>query len=221
MKRYTILLQILMASATAAMAAPSIPDEAIIGAEAANHAIAVTDPEYEWSQTDTKKAKVEFKSQSLVLESKDDKGAAFSVVELPINVEDNAEFAFGLNLDGPKVDDSKSFGMLFDYQDMRNYKCLQIGKKQYAYIVVKDGTDSIVKTGPVKHKGSSFSLVAKRENGGIEFFLNGLQVCRLRKITLSSSYCGVCVCGKAKAELRSFMMYVPEQDDSEQATTDM
>lgn len=221
MKRYTVLLQILMASATAAMAAPSIPDEALIGAEADNHTIAVTDPEYEWSQTDTKKAKVEFKAQSLALESKDDKGMAYSVVELPINVENNAEFAFGLNLNGPKVEDSKSFGMLFDYQDMRNYKCLQIGKKQFAYIVVKDGIESIVKTGPVKHKGSSFSLVAKRDNGGIEFFLNGLQVCRLRKITLSSSYCGVCIGGKAKAELRSFIMYIPEQEDTEQSTTDM
>lgn len=221
MKRYAIILPMLITSTFAATAAPSIPDEMLVGAEADNHTIAVTDPEYEWSQTDTKKAKVEFKAQSLALESKDDKGMAYSVVELPINVENDAEFAFGLNLNGPKLEDSKNFGMLFDYQDMRNYKCLQIGKKQFAYIVVKDGIESIVKTGPVKHKGSSFSLVAKRDNGGLEFFLNGLQVCRLRKITLSSSYCGVSIGGKCKAELRSFIMYVPAQDDTEQSTTDI
>ncbi|MGM9844829.1 MAG: hypothetical protein ACI30K_01175 [Muribaculaceae bacterium] len=63
--------------------------------------------------------------------------------------------------------------------------------------------------------------MAKRDNGGLEFFLNGLQVCRLRKIVLSSSYCGVSIGGKCKAELRSFIMYIPAQEDTEQSTTDM
>lgn len=202
-----------------------------------------TDPEYEWSQIDSKQIKVGFKSQTLMIESKKFDGFAYSVTELPINVEDTPEFIFGFTLNGFRPSDysknekiaSKflkkagnlnnnvimmgSFGMLFDYQDIRNYKAIAIFKKTFQYYVVKDGIFSMVKSGPVKHKGDSFKLIMMRENGGIEFQLNGIEVCKLRKITLTSSYFGVYINGKGKAEMPSFMMYIPEQEDTEQSTS--
>ena len=174
-----------------------------------------SDPEYEWSQIDTKQIKVGFKSQSLQLESKLMDGFAYSVVELPINVEDNAEFIFGFNLNGFKPTEASKFGMIFDYQDIRNYKALAISKKEYQYYGIKDGVASLIKSGPVKYKEDFFILIMKRENGGIEFWLNDIEVCKLRKIILSSSYFGVFINGKGKAEMPSFIMYVPEQEDTE------
>lgn len=201
-----------------------------------------TDPEYEWSQIDSKQIKVEFKSQTLMFESKKFDGFAYSVTELPINVEDTPEFMFGFTLNGFRPSDKSknealasrlmskagnsdniimmgSFGMLFDYQDIRNYKAIAIFQKTFQYYVVKDGILSMVKSGPVKHKGDSFKLIMLRENGGIEFLLNGIEVCKLRKINLSSSFFGVCINGKGKAEMPSFIMYIPEQEDTEQSTS--
>ncbi|MCH5216764.1 MAG: hypothetical protein J1F10_07455 [Muribaculaceae bacterium] len=225
----------------------SIPDE--LTEEYGQTIFSVSDPEYEWSQIDTKQIKVGFKSQSLQFESKQNNGFAYSVVELPINVEDNAEFLFGINLKGFKPNDSSkeekfskenkfiskaaskaenvdatnminsSFGMIFDYQDIRNYKGLAISKKEYQYYMVKDGIVSMVKRGPVKYEGDIFKLIMRRENGGIEFLLNGIEVCNLRKIKLTSSFFGVFINGKGKAEMPSFIMYISEQEDTEQSTS--
>ena len=177
------------------------------------------DPEYEWTQIDTKQIKVSFTSQSLQFESKDDTGVAYSVAELPISVEDTPEFIFGFNLKGFRPSDNRVFGMIFDYQDIRNYKAIAISKKTYQYYVVKDGVTATVKSGPVKFKGDSFKLIMRRENGGIEFQLNGIEVCKLRKISLTSSFFGVFISGKGTAEMPDFIMYVPEQEDTEVSTS--
>ena len=146
---------------------------------------------------------------------------AFSVVELPIGVENNVEFIFGVDLEGPKLNDNNGVGMIFDYQDNRNYKAMMISKKQYCYIVVKDGISSTVRTGLVKYKGNKYQLILKRENGGAVFLLNGIEICKLRRISLTSSYFGVFVSGKAKTILSNFIMFVPDQEDTEQSTTDI
>ncbi len=214
MKKVIILSAL---SAIALVVSASIPNQ--LSDEYGQTVFSVSDPEYEWSQMDTKQIKVGFKSQSLQFESKQDKGFAYSVVELPVTVEDNTEFLFGISLNGFKPNDKNCFGMIFDYQDIRNYKAIAISKKEYQYYVVKDGVASMIKSGPVKHKGDSFKLIMKRENGGIEFQLNDIEVCKLRKIKLTSSYFGVFINGKGKAEMPSFMLYVPEQEDVEQPTS--
>lgn len=215
MKKTILIICALISFALTASA--TIPE--VLTEEYGQTIFSVSDPEYEWSQIDSKKIKVEMKSQSLVFESKDEGGFAFSVSELPIDVVELPEFLFGINLKNLKIDDKNSFGMIFDYQDMRNYKGISISKKQYSYYTVKDGVLSVVKNGPVKYKGNNFALQLKRENGGIEFVLNGIEVCKLRKISLTSSYFGAFVNGKAKAEMPTFIMYIPEQEDTEQSTS--
>lgn len=236
-------IEIRMSFTLSSYGASALPDE--LGEDFGKTVFSVTDPEFEWSQIDTKKVKVSFKSQALQFESKLIDGFAYSVTELPIDVEDTPDFMFGFTLNGFKPSDaskteklsskltaqiesgnsgslmSGSFGMLFDYQDIRNYKAIAISKKVYQYYVVKDGVPSIIKSGPVKYKGDSFKLIMKRENGGIEFVLNGIEVCKLRKISLSSSYFGAFINGTGKAEMPSFIMYVPEQEDTEQSTSDI
>lgn len=193
-----------------------LPDD-----DSINTVFSVSDSEYEWSEIDKKKIKVLLNSKGLEFESKEDDGVAWSIVELPINVENNREFIFGVNIQGPKLDDQKSIGMLFDYEDNRNHKGITIFKKQYEYFVVKDGVRSSVKTGLVKIKGNTYKLNLKRENGGIEFTLNDIEVCKLRRISINNSYFGVYIKGKMKALMPNFIMYVPEQEDIEQSTTDM
>lgn len=198
-------------------ASATLPD--VLTEEYGQTVFSVSDPEYEWSQIDTKSVKVTLKSQSLLFESKEDNGLAYTISELPIDVEGLSEFIFGINLKNLKIDDKNSFGIIFDYQDLRNYKGISISKKQYTYFTVKDGILSVVKNGPVKYKGSNFELMLKRQNGGVEFVLNGIEVCKLRKISLTSSYFGAFVNGKAKAEMPTFIMYIPEQEDTEQSTS--
>lgn len=215
MKKITFLVIALFAAVPNIYA--SLPEE--LTEECGQTAFSVTDPEYEWSQTDTKHVKVNLTSKGLFLESKNEDSFAFSVSELPIDIEELPEFLFGFKLSNMKIDNKNRFGMIFDYQDIRNYKGISILKKQYEYFTVIDGVYSAIKSGPVKYKGSDFTLILKRENGGIEFSLNGIEVCKLRKIKLTSSYFGVFIGGKAKAIMPEFILYIPQQEDTEQSTT--
>lgn len=215
MKKITFLVIALFATVPNVYA--SLTEE--LTKEYGQTAFSVTDPEYEWSQTDTKHVKVNLTSKGLFLESKNEDGFAYSVSELPIDSEELPEFLFGFKLSNMKIDNKNRFGMFFDYQDIRNYKGISISKKRYEYFTVTDGVYSPIKSGPVKYKGSDFTLILKRENGGIEFSLNGIEVCKLRKIKLTSSYFGVFIGGKAKAIMPEFILYIPQQEDTEQSTT--
>ena len=215
MKQILFTLGVIIASSLNSYA--TLPED--LNEEYGQVVFSANDPEYEWTQIDTKQIKVSFTSQSLQFESKDDTGVAYSVAELPISVEDTPEFIFGFNLKGFRPSDNRVFGMIFDYQDIRNYKAIAISKKTYQYYVVKDGVTATVKSGPVKFKGDSFKLIMRRENGGIEFQLNGIEVCKLRKISLTSSFFGVFISGKGTAEMPDFIMYVPEQEDTEVSTS--
>lgn len=188
--------------------------------EYSNRVFNVSDPEYDWTQTNTKKIKVELKGEVLLLTSKEEDGVAFTIAELPIDIEENSDFMFGVKLVGPKLDDKKSLGLIFDYENERNYKGLAIYKKQFNYFVVKDGTLSSVKSGLVKMKGNTYKIVMTRKNGKVEFTLNDLEICILKKVSISNAMFGAFIHGKMTAMMPCFYMHNSEREDTEQSTTD-
>lgn len=192
----------------------------IEGQEESNIVFNVSDPEYDWSQSHDKKISVEINNEGLVLSSKEDDGMAFTIAELPIDIEENNEFMFGVTLIGPKIDDKKNLGLIFDYENARNYKGIAIYKKQFDYFVVKDGTLSSVKTGLVKIKGNTYTITMERKNGKVEFKLNDLELCVLKKVSITNAMFGAYIKGKMKAIMPIFYMYNAEREDSEQSTTD-
>lgn len=196
----------------------SIPT--IEGVEESDIIFDVSDPEYDWSQTDSKKMKVELKNEVLMLASKENDGVAYTIAELPIDIEEGSEFMFGVTLLAPKLDDKKSLGIIFDYEDARNYKALAIYKKQFDYFVVKDGTVSSVKTGLVKMKGNTYTIVMTRENGKVEFKLNDLEICTLKKVSITNAMFGAFIHGKMKATMPCFYMHNADREETEQSTTE-
>lgn len=181
--------------------------------------IDISDPQYEWSETDSKLAKVQLTSGGLLLESKADNGVAFSIAELPINLEENSEFVFGATFTGVKLNEKKMVGLIFDYEDARNYKGIAVSKKQFEYFVVKEGIATPVKTGLVKTKDGRLVLNMVRKNGKIEILLDGLEICTLKRVSITSPMFGMFVQGKMKATVPDFVMDNIVADDTEQSTT--
>lgn len=238
MKHIVITLAVLLAAGGSAFASNKIfngfGDKAVVKAQksaskgmdfnvesedSVNITYSTTDPEYDWSQFDSKKIKVRSSANGLMLESKEDKGTASSIVELPVDTDEAANFWFGIHINTSKIDGDKCFGIVFDYEDANNYKGLAIFKKQYSYFTVKGGTLSSVKTGPVKFQGNSFLLMMKRANGGLEFTLNNIEVCKLKRITISNPYLGVFITGKMTAVVPHFYWHEISPEDYEQSTT--
>lgn len=191
-------------------------------AEMANAVHSVSEPDFEWSEMGSKQIKVRLTDKGLQFESKEEGGVAYSIAELPINLEENSEFTFGVLITGVKLDDKKCIGLIFDYEDSRTYKGISIFKKQFEYFVVKDGVMSTVKTGLVKtnNKSNVYGLTMSRANGKVEFKLDGLEICTLKRVSIDSPMFGAFIRGKMKAIMPSFIMYNAETEDTEQTTTD-
>jgi len=180
----------------------------------------VTNPNFEWSQTIEKDIKVILENDGLVLESKKEAQMIFSVVDLPVNPEEDS-FNYGIIMTGPKLDDKKNVGIIFDYTDNHNFKGISINNKQYCYFASKNGEYSTIKTGLIKVKGNVFNMQMTKQGDKVLFSLNGIEFAKLNKVKIENSIFGVFIKGKTKAKVSSLLFRIDEKDDSEQSTTDM
>lgn len=180
----------------------------------------VTNPNLEWSQTIEKDIKVILENDWLALESKKEEQTVFSVVDLPVNPEEDS-FTYGIIMYGPKLDDKKNVGIIFDYADNRNYKGISINNRQYCYFAYKNGEYSIIKTGLIKVKGNIYNMQMAKQGDKVLFSLNNIEFAKLNKVKIENSLFGVLVKGKIKTKVVSLSFKVYEKEDSEQSLTDM
>ncbi len=184
--------------------------------------IPVSDLRYEWSQDESKEIRVLIEDDELVMKSKDDEGTAMSIVELPVDVQ-NDEYVFGLSFTEPKPEEEKSFGMIMDFENNRNYKAIRIYKKKFEYVSVEDGKSLVVKTGLLKFnkksKDKSNTLLIHHIGGNVTIVVNGLEMTTLKRLKLNNPVFGAFVSGKNEAVVPSFQFKVVERVDAEQSTT--
>lgn len=184
-------------------------------------AIPMTDPQYEWSQSANKLGGAIITQTGLELTCNSAVFIATSVSEMSFNPEAD-DFVFASTFIGPKLKDNLTVGILFDYEDSRNYKGIGITNTQYYYFVVKDGTAANVKTGLVKYKDNTYKLKIDRKGEKILFSLNDIEFAKFNRIKISSPYLGVFLQGKGKSLIPHFQFSITTQDDDvEQSTSDM
>lgn len=179
----------------------------------------MTEPRFEWSQGDTKEMKVVLEEKGLVIENKSDKTSALSIVELPLDAE-NDSFVYGIMFDKVKPDDEKRVGLILDFADNRNYKAIMIGRKMYSYVVSRDGVTSVVKTGLIKSGKGVSTLYISRTGDKIDIFLNGLESGQIKKVKMENNVFGILVEGKQKVAVPAFIFAMPDRngEDTEVST---
>lgn len=183
--------------------------------------ISFDNPDYEWSQFDTKEAKAILKGNGLLLESSKSDRIVLSVAEFPIDL-DNPEFSYKVIFTSANLGDNKYVGLVFDYLNDRNYKAVMVDKKTFIYFTVEKGETSIVKQGLVK-SGKFASLISISLQGQkMEIKLNDLEVSAINRVKITSPILGVMISGKMKAFCSGFYFAVPEPNENiEQSTTDI
>lgn len=183
--------------------------------------ISMSDPQYEWDQVDDKKIKIELTEEGMKFNCKDESLTALSTIELPID-EERDHFTFGFKFKGIKLDDKRFVGLVFNYEDNLNYQGLGLYKKQCSYFKMKDGKLSTIKTGLIKYKNNSFTLLMTRNTKGVSFKFNDLDdICHLKSIKIDSPYFGIFMSGKSSMTVPAFTFSVERQDDSEASTSDI
>lgn len=179
--------------------------------------MSVSDPDLYWSQFDDKGNKAILGDNMLLVESKKEE-QAISCAEFFFNpAEDDfiAEFLFQPS----GVKDDKSFGIVFDYKNEKNFSLVSFTKKGFIYQVCEKGDFSIIRRGmyklvPRKKKietaenanllnailsnNKVFDVTIIKEQGQLYLLLNDVEIARLKNVKIASPNMGFFVENKMK-----------------------
>lgn len=185
-------------------------------------AIEFLDPQYEWSQFDSKKkGKAIIRTEGLVLESKEEEGIMSSVAELPVSG-DTFEFDFGATFLNAKLDDNKAIGLILNYRNDRNFQAISVSKNGFQLEECADGAVSVIKRGLAKTDKTCNTLKISYQGGKMTILLNDIELSIVKNMTITSSTFGVFITGKNKALLKDFIFSMPDENaDTEQSTSDV
>lgn len=167
----------------------------------------IEDPDFEWTQYKEKESSVVMGKYGLMIESKKDNGIVGSTTEVSIDpIADS--FSFGMIISG-KISKDKGIGLLFDYANNKNYKCIMFTKDHYVYYTVEKGEKSIVKQGLIKTgKGTIFIPIITRQHGKTTIYLNGQEVTKLKNFKFTEPVFGVAIQGKNKVTCSNFIFNI-------------
>lgn len=179
----------------------------------------IDDTQFEWSQGKTKDYSILQTPLGLMIDNKRENLVAFSSVELPMNPETD-DFVFGVEVRA-NYDGKSACALLFDVQDNRNFKGFFIDKSQYQYIVYKDGTPSVVKSGLIKiDKRIPNWIIMKREGSNAILYIGTIDYATIKNVQITNPIFGFGVNGKNKAFLKSMLLQVVDNESgAEQSTT--
>ncbi|MCH5347272.1 MAG: hypothetical protein J1E63_09190 [Muribaculaceae bacterium] len=179
----------------------------------------IEDPDFEWTQYKEKDCSAVIGKYGLMIESKKDNGIVGSTTEVSINPEVDS-FTFGMMLTG-KVAKDKGIGLLFDYANNKNYKCIMFTKDHFVYYTVEGGEKSIVKQGLIKTGKDGLLLpIITRKHGQTIVYLNGQEVTKLKNFKFTEPVFGVAVQGKNKVICSNFIFNIlTDNNESETSTT--
>lgn len=180
-----------------------------------------SDPECEWSQYETKAAKVQLTEAGLSLESKKDGSSIVSVNEFAFLPEED-DFELTLVFVSTKAEEGKDIGVAFDYENENNFKAIVFGAKSFMYYSVENGVVSVIKRGFVK-PGKFISTIDFRRTGQkLDVLLNGLEVTTIKRVQITNPTMGVIMQGKRRALLSGYIFEVPQPENgTEESTSDL
>lgn len=190
----------------------------------------VFDSQYEWSQFDNKNASAIMNEYGLLLKSKNNNSSSISIIELPIDVE-NDNFTYGVYAMWLSKNKEGGIGLVFDYEDNHNYKAIIINQKNYDYVNVKNNDIHVVKSGLVKisskEKNKGFNgnkgllyLEIKKEGDVIKFFINDVEFGKFKNVKINNNNFGIITVGKQELLVPKFFFMTGEMENEEESTTE-
>lgn len=167
---------------------------------------------YEWSQYDEKEKSSKLtKNNSLELENKSLVSGAITYMELPYSLNDD-DFVVNLLMGKTSIKSDKTFGILFNYKNERNYALLRFDEKQASIIECEKGEAAVVKRTLYKVNDFTSDLIKsdleyiadknnivvtiERKNTKLSFYINGVYICSMQNYKIEYPTFGFVAIGK-------------------------
>lgn len=160
---------------------------------------------FQWEEFYEKKASASIQEGYLELDCDEDDLSAWSVAELPIDVDRNFDVSFSFQA---RVDDDSWFGIVFNYEDANNFNYLIVQEKQFRLVNRVNGVSSLSRRNAIilkEGKNKDVKIAMNKKGKKLTFLVDDMEVISVTK-SMTSNVFGCIVVGDNTIKLQEVVM---------------
>ena len=160
---------------------------------------------FQWEEFYEKKASASIQEGYLELDCDEDDLSAWSVAELPIDVDRNFDVSFSFHAD---VDDDYWFGIVFNYEDANNFNYLIVQEKQFRLVNRVNGVSSLSRRNAIilkEGRNKDVKIAMNKKGKKLTFLVDDMEVISVTK-SMTSNVFGCIVVGDNTIKLQEVVM---------------
>ena len=160
---------------------------------------------FQWEEFYEKKDSASIQEGYLELDCDEDDLSAWSVAELPIDVDRNFDVSFSFHAD---VDDDYWFGIVFNYEDANNFNYLIVQEKQFRLVNRVNGVSSLSRRNAIilkEGRNKDVKIAMNKKGKKLTFLVDDMEVISVTK-SLTSNVFGCIVVGDNTIKLQEVVM---------------
>ena len=159
---------------------------------------------FQWGEFYERKSSASIEDGFLKLDCDDDKLFAWTVAELPLDVDRSFNLTYSFHAD---VDDEYWFGIVFNFEDENNFNCFVVQEKRFRLINMINGVMSISRRSGIVLKGGDrdVKIVMEKRGKKIVFHVDDMEVISVTKEVTSNVF-GCIVLGDETIKLTEVVM---------------
>lgn len=159
---------------------------------------------FQWGEFYENKGSASIEDGFLKLDCDDDKSFAWTVAELPLDIDRNFNLTYNFYAD---VDDDYWFGIVFNFEDENNFNCFVVQEKRFRLINMVNGVLSISRRSGIilKEGDKNVKIVMNKKGKKLVFHVDDMEVISVTK-GITSNVFGCIVLGDETIKLTEVVM---------------
>lgn len=159
---------------------------------------------FQWGEFYENNGSASIEDGFLKLDCGDDKSFAWTVAELPIDIDKNFNLTYSFYAG---VDDDYWFGIVFNFEDENNFNCFVVQEKRFRLINMVNGVLSISRRSGIILKGGDkdVKIVMNKKGKKLIFHVDDMEVISVTK-GITSNVFGCIVLGDETIKLTEVVM---------------
>lgn len=160
---------------------------------------------FQWEEFYENKASASIQDGFLELDCDDNDLSAWSVAELPIDVDRNFDLTFSFHAD---IKDDYWFGIVFNYEDGNNFNYLVVQEKRFVLYNRVNGTSNVIRRLPIilkKGKNKEVKIAMNKKGKKLNFLIDEMEVLSITK-DITNNVFGSIIIGDNTIKLTEVVM---------------
>lgn len=160
---------------------------------------------FQWEEYYENKVSASIQDGFLELDCDDDDLLAWSVAELPIDVDRNFDLTFSFHAD---IKDDYWFGIVFNYEDGNNFNYMIVQEKRFVLFNRVNGTSNVIRRLPIilkKGKDKDIKIAMNKKGKKLIFLVDEMEVLSITKEITNNNF-GCIIIGDNTIKLNEVVM---------------